>query len=518
MTRPSSRQELYDRIHKTSKDEVILEEMIRLGFWPKSAGQPGDPGEEIRRRGELERRLDGLRTESRRLHDIEALKKEARKRRMEESRRKRAETKERTLRERAERAAAWKERKQSEILYLGEGVSAGLQGTEASPETLEKSGLPVLGTAAEIAAAMGIGVGELRFLAFHREAATTTHYVRFKIPKRTGGERLISAPMPRLKAAQRWILDTILARLAPHPAAHGFCEGRSIVSNARPHVGADVVVNLDLKDFFPTVSYRRVKGLFVHMGYSEAAATIFALLCTEPECVEAELDGITYHVAVGERFLPQGAPTSPAITNLLCRRMDRRLSGASQKLGFTYTRYADDLSFSASGDAVRAIGRLLRQVGWIVGQEGFFVHPDKTRVLRRSQRQEVTGVVVNERPAVPRAALRRFRATLYQIEKDGPEGKRWGPSGDRSGDVIAAIVGFANYVYMVDPAKGRELRRRTRALADRYGDKPPVPPPGGPEGGDPEHARSERGAADQAKASPPAGEPAGKKKSWWKIF
>jgi hypothetical protein len=283
-------------------------------------------------------------------------------------------------------------------------------------------------------------------------------------------------------------------------------------------VGADVVVNLDLKDFFPTVSYRRVKGLFVHMGYSEAAATIFALLCTEPECVEAELDGITYHVAVGERFLPQGAPTSPAITNLLCRRMDRRLSGASQKLGFTYTRYADDLSFSASGDAVRAIGRLLRQVGWIVGQEGFFVHPDKTRVLRRSQRQEVTGVVVNERPAVPRAALRRFRATLYQIEKDGPEGKRWGPSGDRSGDVIAAIVGFANYVYMVDPAKGRELRRRTRALADRYGNKPPVPPAGGPEGGDPEHAQGERGAADQAKASPPAGEPAGKKKSWWKIF
>jgi len=320
---------------------------------------------------------------------------------------------------------------------------------------------------------------------------------------------LISAPMPRLKAAQEWILRNILSEIEPHPAAHGFRPGRSIVSNAAPHVGAEVVVNVDLKDFFPTVNYRRVKGLFSHLGYSEAAATIFALLCTEPDTVEAELDGVTYYVAVGEPALPQGAPTSPAITNLLCRRLDRRLAGACDRLGFTYTRYADDLTFSGSGLARERVGRLLRQVSWIVSREGFVVHPDKTRVFRRGRRQEVTGIVVNDQLGVPRRTLRKFRATLYQIEKDGPEGKRWG----QSTDVISAVYGFANYVAMVDPEKGADLQRRARALVDRYGRKPP------PGGG---HKKKKQAASEQAAGAAASDADAGKKKKkkkkWWKIF
>lgn len=515
MSQPSSRQELYDRIRQSSKDEVILEEMIRLGFWPGSKGQPGDPAEEIRRRGELMRRLDTLKEKQRRLHNIKELERQMRQRRLAESRRKRAENKERKLRERAERAALWRARKEEDIVYLGAEVSAGLGNVESQVDKLAQRGLPALATAAELASAMGIRVGELRFLAFSRITSRTTHYVRFKIPKRTGGERLISAPMPRLKAAQRWILDHVLVKCEPNPVAHGFRVDRSIVTNARPHVGADVVINLDLKDFFPTVTYPRVKGLFVHLGYSEAVATILSLLCTEPETVAAELDGTTYHVALGERFLPQGAPTSPAITNLLCLRMDRRIHKASQKLGFTYTRYADDLTFSGSGEATGQIGRLLRQVAWIVEQEGFVVHPDKTRVLRKSQRQEVTGVVVNDRLGVPRDVLRRFRATLFQIEKDGPEGKTWG----QSGDVIASIVGFANYVAMVDPDKGRELRRRALALAERYGTQPP----GGPGG----KRREGREAAAREQERPEGTSEARRdgesddqkpRKKWWKIF
>ena len=102
---------------------------------------------------------------------------------------------------------------------------------------------------------------------------------------------IISAPLPRLKAAQHWVLKNVLEKLPVHEAAHGFRAGRSIVSNARPHVGAAVVVNLDLKDFFPTVVYPRVKGFFVKLGYSEATATALALLCTEPDMDEVELDG-----------------------------------------------------------------------------------------------------------------------------------------------------------------------------------------------------------------------------------
>ena len=143
------------------------------------------------------------------------------------------------------------------------------------------------------------------------------HYHRYEIAKKTGGVRCISAPKPALAAAQRWVLDQILRRLEPEPQAHGFVPGRSIVTNAAPHAGKAVVCNLDLKDFFPSITFRRVKGLFRKLGYGEHVATLLALLCTEPPRVPVELDGKTYHVALGARVLPQGACTSPAITNAL---------------------------------------------------------------------------------------------------------------------------------------------------------------------------------------------------------
>ncbi len=557
----SRRQELYDRIRATSKDEVIIEEMIRLGFWPASSGKPDDPADEIRRRGELERRLRALRTESARLRNIDALKREARKRRMAESRRKRQETKERRLRERVERAEAWKVQKSREIIYLGQGVSAGLGHEDGDRPKLERAGLPVIFTAAELAQAMALSIGELRFLAFSRPASRTSHYVRFTIPKRTGGERTISAPMPRLKQAQQWILHNVLRGPKAddahnvddaeptvdnvhgvHDAAHGFRPGCSIVTNAMPHVRQDVVVNVDLENFFPTVTYRRVKGLFRHIGYSEAVATILGLLCTEPEIAETELDGATYYVAVGQRFLPQGAPTSPAITNFLCRRLDRRLSKASGKLGFAYTRYADDLSFSGSGPARDHVGRLLRQVRWVVEQEGFRLHPQKTRVFGKGRRQEVTGIVVNERPAISRQVLRRFRAVLFHIEKDGPQGKHWGTGGDERGDehgdVISSVLGFASYVAMVDPEKGHKLLTRAKALAAKHGRKRP-PRDRAQQSQDPRRAPQASSPAPQVDSpvptsrdpdepAPSGGDKSGddkggdgggkKQKKWWKLF
>jgi retron-type reverse transcriptase len=460
-----TRQELYDRIRQSTKEEVILDEMIRLGFWPRDQHGPGDPAEEIRRRGELERLLQALLTERVRLQNPEAIKKAWRQERMEESRRKRQENKERRERERQKRAAAWQERKQREILYLGAGVSGGLNHHEGDDARLRAAGLPVVHNGAELAVAMGIPLGELRFLCYARRVSTVNHYQRFHIPKKSGGLRLISAPMPRLKRAQLWVLREVLEKVPVHEAAHGFHRGRSILSNAAPHVGADVVVNMDLQDFFPTVSYRRIRGLFRKPGYSEHVATCFALLCSEPDVDAVVLDERTYYVARGERFLPQGAPTSPAITNLLCRRLDARLTKVAGQLGFHYTRYADDLTFSARGEAAADVGRMLRRARYIVGQEDFLVHPDKTRVLRRGRRQEVTGLVVNQRVNVSRPLLRRFRATLFQIHKDGPEGKRWGSSPD----VLGAIRGFANFVAMVDAARGKVFLEQVQAILDRHG-------------------------------------------------
>ncbi len=518
-----SRQELYDLVRKRGKQQYILDEMIRLGFWPEAGAGPTSPTEElIRRESELQKELSGLLGKQRRLRDAERTLKKLRKERMAESLRKRKENRERRERERHERAAAWRARQRGEIVYLGEGVSAGLNQAQEDAERLAGYGLPSLPDAAAIAAAMDVGVGELRFMAFARRVSRRTHYRRFTIPKKTGGERLISAPMPRLKETQAWILEHVLNRVQVHDAAHGFRPGRSIVSGAAPHAGAAVVINLDLEDFFPTVTYRRIKGLFRSLGYSEQTATIFALITSEPEIDEVELDGETWYVARGERHLPQGAPSSPAITNLLCRRLDRRLEGMAGKLGWTYTRYADDLSFSGRGENTGwQIYQVLRRVRDIVEHEGFRVQDKKTRVMRRGRRQEVTGLTVNDRVGVDRKTLRRFRATLYQIEKDGPEGKHWGRA-TSADELMESIRGFAAYVAMVDEAKGRPLVERVENLMRQTGFVPPKrvrPPKKEPSWNrkpPPVEAPAEQTPAGSG--AEPAAIRTAKKKPWWKFW
>jgi hypothetical protein len=134
------------------------------------------------------------------------------------------------------------------------------------------------------------------------------------------------------------------------------------------------------------------------------------------------------------------------------------------KLGFVYTRYADDLTFSASGDSLRQICNVLKRTQSIVAHEGFAINEQKTRILRKNRQQEVTGVVVNSHPNISQKELKRFRATLYQIEKDGLEGKHWG----NSSDVMTSIQGFANFVAMVNPVKGAEFQAQIRRIREKY--------------------------------------------------
>ncbi|QEN89919.1 RNA-directed DNA polymerase [Labrys sp. KNU-23] len=456
-----TRQELYDRIRESSKDEVILEEMIRLGFWPDGTAAPSPAAAAIRERGEAMRELGELQRQNALWSDPERAIKEMHKRRKAEALAQRTETRRRHAQARQDRAEAWHIRRQREVLYLGEGVSAGLSADPIRRSLLP--GLPDIADAKALADGIGIPLSELRFLTYSRKVSSVSHYQRFRIPKKTGGERLISAPMPRLKRAQYWVLDNILARVGLHEAAHGFVPQRSILTNARNHVGKDVVVNLDLKDFFPTLTYARVKGMFRSLGYAEKAAIPLALLCTEAKVDEVHLDGERHFVGDGRRLLPQGAPTSPTITNLICRYLDRRLDGLANELGFTYSRYADDLTFSGSGEAVRKIGTLLKAVQSIVTAEGFTIHPDKTRIMRRSGHQEVTGLTVNERVAVPRPLLRRYRAVLQQVEKHGPAGRHFGPGKD----VVRSLLGFGQFAAMIDPDKGRALLERARRLASQ---------------------------------------------------
>ncbi|MEZ4238588.1 MAG: reverse transcriptase family protein [Myxococcota bacterium] len=154
----------------------------------------------------------------------------------------------------------------------------------------------------------------------------------------------LSAPKERLKA-QRWLVRNVFEKLPVHQAAHGFLPERSIVSNAALHAGADVVVKVDLLDFFPSVTFARVKGLLRSAGLPEAVA-IYRAAVHRAAARDGEVP--QPHAVGGHRpaGLPQGAPTSPSITNALCRKLDRRLSGLGRTFGFTYTRYADDLTFS----------------------------------------------------------------------------------------------------------------------------------------------------------------------------
>lgn len=462
---PLSRQALYDRIRESSKDEYILSEMIRLGYWDEEAGKPSLPAQLIKEQAELQKQLNALLAKQNLYENPEKALKVLHKERKQAALKRREATRQKNNEDRYQRAQRWYENQQHDIVYLGNAVSAGLQQRQGNPERLTQQGLPHIDTAEALATAMGVSINELRFLSFDRKISTVSHYQRFLIAKKSGGTRLISAPMPRLKRLQYWILGNILQPLALNDAAHGFISGRSIVSNAAPHVGKKIVINMDLQDFFPTIDYKRIKGLFVHLGYSEQIATILALLCAEPDRDRVELDGQTYHISQSTRHLPQGAPTSPAISNLICRRLDKRIKGIADKLGFTYTRYADDLTFSFDGkaDEIAEITKLLWRVRQVISDEGFVVHPKKTRIMHRHQRQEVTGVVVNEKLSVSRQNLKRFRALLFQIDKDGPEGKTWG-----QGELFHAISGYANYVLMVNPEKGRPLKEQVRQLKQKY--------------------------------------------------
>jgi retron-type reverse transcriptase len=522
---PRTRQELYDLIRQHGKDAYVLDEMIRLGFWPASSNLPNDPANEIAREAELQKQLRALRTEQSRLYNEAKLLKEMRKKRLKESREKKKETKERRLQQRKDKAEAWQARKAKEILYLGDAVSGGLLQHDCDKDRLSKEGLPVLGDAANIASAMGIEVGELRFLAFSRRTSKVSHYQRFLLKKKSGGMRLISAPMPRLKAAQRWVLENVLDKVDVHQAAHGFRGGRSIVSNASPHVGQAIVINMDLENFFPTLTYPRVKGMFKALGYSDHAATVFGLLCTEPDVDEVELDGKSFYVAKGERHLPQGSPASPQVTNVICRRFDKRIASLAKKYGFAYTRYADDLSFSTN-DSGADVAKLLASVERAVKDEGFKVHPKKTRIMRKGRRQEVTGVVVNEKVGAPRKEIRKLRAALHRIDTKGLAGSSWGGvQHDDGGDVIAAVLGYATFVRMVDPDKGGPLVEKARGVAKKHGWQPakrPAPKAAAPKksaAADPKPGAQPAAAGDDGKTAADDGDgakPGGKK--WWKLW
>ena len=349
------------------------------------------------------------------------------------------------------------------IVHLGEevfwqgDVSVDFFDADRLEGRLAQHHLPQIETPDQLCEAMEISLSELRWLCYHREAAKTTHYRSFTIPKKSGGERQIWAPMPKLKAAQHWVLRNIAERLTVHGAAHGFLPGRSIYTNALEHIDSSVVVSLDLADFFPTFTFKRVKGIFRQAGYFDGIATLLALLCTEAPREEVEYDGERYFIALGDRCLPQGSPASPALTNAACLRLDRRLMGFAEKYGWRYTRYADDLTFSLprergddAPDLSDQIKQLLGTVRAIVEDEGLKIRTDKTHIMRPKSRQKVTGLVVNgaDQPRTPRELRRKVRAMIHNLKR----GK-----GLHEGENVNHLTGLIAFIHMTHPEQGRKF-------------------------------------------------------------
>jgi RNA-directed DNA polymerase len=322
---------------------------------------------------------------------------------------------------------------------------------------------------AAVARLLDVDQGELAWFAdvrgLERTSTEALQHYRWRSVDHRGGVRLLAAPKPRLKEIQRRLLRHVLSAIPVHESAHGCVLGRSVRTAVAPHAGAAVVLRMDLEAFFASIPAGRIYGLLQGtVGLTEPVAHLITGLVTTvvpaatwrrvpvPHGIEAR----ERHRRLGQRLavahLPQGAPTSPALANLVCFRLDRRLTGLAAAFGATYTRYVDDLVFSGGRSLGR--GRLTEQVTAVVGDEGFRVNPGKTHTMSASRRQYVLGTVVNDRPTLPRPERDALRALLHNCATLGWTTQTRGHDPATFRDHVLGRIAWAS---SIDPASGARL-------------------------------------------------------------
>lgn len=328
-------------------------------------------------------------------------------------------------------------------------------------EAMRFEHLPALDSPADLADFLKLTPQILRWFAdcdgrLARQTDKRGHYFETWIPKSSGGQRLLEAPLPRLKAIQRKILQDLLDHISPHPDAMGFVQGRDCRAGAARHAGEDVVICLDLADFFPSVPGRRIHAIFRSVGYSPSVARLLTgLVTTRTASDVADVLPLRDRPFWRQPHLPQGAPTSPALANLACWRLDQRMAALARRLGANYSRYADDLTLSGDrGLAFDGGVPVLEMIQEIITDEGFRVNPAKTRIQKRGNRQKVTGIVVNRHLNVPRADYDRLKAILTNCVRHGPAGQ----NRDGHRDFQAHLDGKIGWVQALNPHRGLKLR------------------------------------------------------------
>ncbi len=507
----SNREAYRELVKALGKKEFTLQKMQEYGFWPKDLPTPyekqqSETEEEYKKREELTNQIkeltdaiteaygekDKLVVELRKLNkkldntwDYEMIRKDVASTIMQESIARRKAVKEEKARLAKEKSEAWQKHKSNNIVFVGKGYSSRLSNKETSKDMLEERNMPVICDNKQLAEFLGVDYKTLRYLTYHRDVVKFDNYVRYDIPKKKGGVRHIAAPKSNLKQAQRKILDNILQVASISDSAHGFINNKSVVTGAAVH-GSNVslLINMDLENFFPTIDFKRVVGMFESFGYSGYVATLLSMICTYCERMEMEVKGEKVYVKTTDRILPQGAPSSPMITNIICNKLDNRLNGLAKKYGFTYSRYADDMrttdrilpqgapsspmitniicnkldnrlnglakkygftysryaddmsfSFNENNEILAnsiktkenalvdksqlTLGKLLGIINRIIREEGFIVNEAKTKFLRSNNRQEITGIVINNNEiGVPRPWIKRLRAAIHNANKE----------------------------------------------------------------------------------------------------
>lgn len=291
--------------------------------------------------------------------------------------------------------------------------------TLAYSDKLLKQGLPVIFSRKHFAKILGIKQNVLEWILTHREH----YYTTFRIRKKHGtGVREINAPSSELREIQTWIHQNILVHVPLHDRCMSFRSGRSIKDNAQVHAGKTVLLQTDFYRFYETISEQRVYGFFRQLGYHPNFAVDLAKLTTiPPSAAYEDIIGKDPHKPDGfasakSAFSPQGAPTSPMISNIIARSLDRRMHNLTRKLGSEYSRYADDITISGTSTTIPSI----QFVEKIIKDEGFFVHDQKTHYRKKGQKQLVTGLTVTEGVHVPRKLKEEIRQHLYYCRKFGP--------------------------------------------------------------------------------------------------
>lgn len=285
------------------------------------------------------------------------------------------------------------------------------------------------------------------------------HYSYYLIKKKKGGFRRIVAPYKDLKFMQSWIKENILDKVDTSQQATAFIKGKSILNNAKNHENSNVILNLDLSNFFETITEKRVYGIFCSLGYTKNLAIEFAKICTA-QISEEKYDSIPLEkqeyfkeiYQLKESVLVQGAPTSPNLSNLVCRQLDLRLSKLSNKLGVNYSRYADDITFSGNDNNLPSIGILKK----IIEDENFKINWNKVGKYKKGQRQIVTGLLIDGKVRIPKKFKKEIYRHLHFCSKYGAFSHFQKICPDK-GYRKEWLLGKIYFVYSIEPDEAKKM-------------------------------------------------------------